>query len=73
MLVNNGLLYVVLQHLDNFAPVAPGEIVVIDPVTDSIVKVIQLLQFTNPFSPLHFSPTLKLPVRPNLEVNPRLR
>ena len=59
MLVNNGLLYVALQHFGNLGPVAPGEIVVIDPATDSIVKVIQLLQFTNPFSPLHFSPTLK--------------
>ena len=58
MLVNNGLLYVVLRHLGNFVPVARGEIVVIDPVRDSIVKVIQL-PFTNPFSQLHFSPTLK--------------
>jgi DNA-binding beta-propeller fold protein YncE len=58
MLMNNGLLYVALQHLDNFVPVAPGEVVVIDPVTDSIVKVIQL-PFANPLSPLHFSPTLK--------------
>jgi hypothetical protein len=45
-------------HTRNFVPVARGEIVVIDPVTDSIVKVIQL-PFTNPFSQLHFSPTLK--------------
>ena len=58
MLVNNGLLYVVLQHLDNFVPVARGEIAVIDPVTDSIVQVIQL-PCTNPFSELHFSSTLK--------------
>ena len=49
MLINNGLLYVALQHLDNFVPVAPGEIVVIDPVTDRIVKVIQL-PFANPLS-----------------------
>jgi DNA-binding beta-propeller fold protein YncE len=62
MLVNNGLLYVVLQHLDElaplFPPLAPGEVAVIDPVTDSIVTVIQL-PFTNPFSQLRFSPTLK--------------
>jgi DNA-binding beta-propeller fold protein YncE len=62
MLVNNGLLYVALQHLDQtatrFPPLAPGEVVVIDPVTDSIVKVMQL-PFTNPLSQLHFSPTLK--------------
>ena len=34
MLVNNGLLYVILRHLGNFVPVARGEIVVIDPVTE---------------------------------------
>jgi hypothetical protein len=58
MLVLNGLLYVTLQHLDNFVPVAPGEIVVIDPSSDRVVTVITL-PFTNPLSPLHFSPTLK--------------
>jgi DNA-binding beta-propeller fold protein YncE len=58
MLVLNGLLYVTLQHLDNFAAVAVGEIVVIDPATDRIVNVITL-PFRNPLSPLHFSPTLK--------------
>ena len=62
MLVNNGLLYVALQHLDElaflFPPLAPGEVAVIDPVTDNIVTVIQL-PFTNPFSQLRFSPTLR--------------
>ena len=62
MLVNNGLLYVTLQHLDEldplFLPLAPGEIAVIDPVTDNIVTVIQL-PFTNPFPQLRFSPTLR--------------
>ena len=62
MLVNNGLLYVALQHLDElaplFPPLAPGEVAVIDPATDTIVKVIQL-PFTNPFSQLRFSPTLR--------------
>ncbi|MGE3539435.1 MAG: hypothetical protein AB7N91_18630 [Candidatus Tectimicrobiota bacterium] len=61
MLVNNGLLYVVLAHLDTrqgFTPVAPGEVAVIDTATDSIVRVIQL-PCTNPFSELHFSPTLR--------------
>jgi hypothetical protein len=62
MLVHNGLLYVVLQHLDQtatlFPPVAPGEIAVIEPATDSVVTVIQL-PCTNPLSPLHFSPTFK--------------
>ena len=58
MLILNGLLYVALQHLDNFVPVAPGEVVVIDPATDRIVNVITL-PFTNPLSQLHFSPTLR--------------
>ena len=61
MLVHNGLLYVTLQHLDELAlslPVAPGRLLVIDPVTDRIVTLIQL-PFTNPFSQLHFSPTLR--------------
>jgi len=62
MLVNNGLLYVALQHIDfttSFpsTKVAPGEVVVIDPATDRIVRVIQL-NGTNPFSELQFSPTL---------------
>jgi DNA-binding beta-propeller fold protein YncE len=62
MLVNNGLLYVTLQHLDElaflFPPIASGEVAVIDPVTENIVTVIQL-PFTNPFSQLRFSPTLR--------------
>ena len=41
-----------------FPPIAPGEVAVIDPVTDNIVTVIQL-PFTNPFSQLRFSPTLR--------------
>lgn len=68
MLVHNGLLYVVLQHLDNFTPVAPGEVVVIDPATDRIVTTIQL-QTTNPFSELHFSPTLGSPPRGRILVS----
>lgn len=61
MLVHNGLLYVILQHLDVqnfFAPLAPGEIAVIDPATDRVVRTI-VLPNTNPFSQLHFSPTLR--------------
>lgn len=58
MLVVNGLLYVVLQHLDNFVPVAPGEVVVIDPSTDRIVTTI-VLPFRNPVSQLHFSASLR--------------
>ncbi len=58
MLVLNSLLYVVLQHLDNFVPIAAGEVVVIDPATDRIVTVITL-PFRNPLSQLHFSATLR--------------
>jgi DNA-binding beta-propeller fold protein YncE len=62
MLINNGLLYVTLQHLDElaflFPPVASGEVAVIDPVTDNIVTVIQL-PFANPFPQIRFSPTLR--------------
>ncbi|MCZ6875603.1 MAG: hypothetical protein O7G88_19100 [bacterium] len=62
MLVHNGMLYVVLQHLDfttGFPPVsvAPGEVAVIDPATDTVVTVIQL-NGRNPFSALQFSPSL---------------
>jgi hypothetical protein len=60
MLVHNGRLYVALQHLDNtagFAPVAPGEVVVLDPATDTVVTVIGL-NGTNPFSALQFNAAL---------------
>lgn len=62
MLVHDGLVYLVLQHLDfstGFFParVAPGEVVVIDPALDEIVKVIEL-NGTDPFTDLQFSPAL---------------
>jgi hypothetical protein len=58
MLVQGGLLYVALQHLDPFfVPVAPGEIAVIDPATDQIDTVIPLTR-SNPFSALQFSAAL---------------
>jgi hypothetical protein len=62
MLVHNGLVYLILQHLDftaGFSPrkVAPGEVVVINPVTDLIVKVI-VLQGTNPGTDLQYSAAL---------------
>lgn len=62
MLLHNGLVYLILQHLDfstGFIPerVAPGEIVVIDPALDEIVKVIAL-NGTDPFTDLQFSPDL---------------
>jgi DNA-binding beta-propeller fold protein YncE len=62
MLVHDGRLYVALQHLDNttgFPPakVAPGEIVVLNPTTDTVVAVITL-NGTNPFSALQFNADL---------------
>jgi hypothetical protein len=61
MLVHNGLVYVALQHIDFTQPqlpkVANGEVVVIDPTTDSILTVIEL-HGKNPFSEFQFSPSL---------------
>jgi hypothetical protein len=62
MLVHNGLLYVALQHLDFTAlgppaRVAPGEIVVLNPTTDTEVTTIAL-NGTNPFTELQFSAAL---------------
>jgi hypothetical protein len=61
MLMPNGLVYVALQHIDFTQPqlpkVANGEVVVIDPTTDSIMTVIEL-HGKNPFSEFQFSPTL---------------
>ncbi len=60
MLIRNGLVYVALQHIDfsqSLLPkVANGEVVVINPATDSIVTVITL-QGRNPLSELQYSPT----------------
>jgi hypothetical protein len=38
----NGKAYVTLQHLESFAPAAPGEVVVIDPASDSVEDTITL-------------------------------
>lgn len=62
MLVHNSRVYLVLQHLDfsgGFIPtkVAPGEVVVIDPATDTVATVIQL-QGKNPNTDLQFSSDL---------------
>ncbi|MEE8301387.1 MAG: hypothetical protein V3S24_03020 [Candidatus Tectomicrobia bacterium] len=60
MIMHNGLLYLTLEHLDTtafFTPLTAGEVVVIDPATDTIVRVIQL-NARNPFSSLQFSPAL---------------
>lgn len=60
LLVHNGLVYLTLEHLDRnagSAPVAAGEVVVLDPATDTIRTVIPL-QGMNPFSFMQFSPAL---------------
>ena len=62
MLVHEGLVYLILQHLDfsvgfPLPKVAPGEVVVIDPATDVIAAVIEL-NGTNPFSDMQYSPDL---------------
>jgi hypothetical protein len=61
MLVHNGGVYVALQHIDFTQPqlpkVANGQVVVINPATDSIMTVIEL-HGKNPFSEFQFSPTL---------------
>jgi hypothetical protein len=62
MLMHRGVLYVVLQHIDFTTPfpsakVARGEVVVIDPATDTVITVLQL-NGTNPFSALQFSAAL---------------
>ena len=61
MLMHNGFVYVALQHIDFTQPqlpkVANGEVVVIDPTTDSIMTVIEL-HGKNPFSEFQFNPAL---------------
>jgi DNA-binding beta-propeller fold protein YncE len=63
MLFHDGLVYLLLQHLDFTADpdipakVAPGEIVIIDPDTDRDVGILQL-NGENPFSDIVFSPAL---------------
>lgn len=60
MLLHDGLLYVILQHFDqtnNFQPVGPGEIAVIDTATDTVVGVIAL-RTPNPFANLQFTAAL---------------
>jgi len=59
MLVHNGLVYVILRHIDfnTLVEVANGEVVVIDPTNDRILTKLQL-HAKNPESELQFSPTL---------------
>lgn len=61
MLFHNGLVYLLLQHLDFTADppakVAPGEVVILDPNTDTVREVLTL-NGQNPFSDIIFSPAL---------------
>jgi DNA-binding beta-propeller fold protein YncE len=64
MLFHDGLVYLLLQHLDFTdapqdipAKVAPGEVVILDPATDTVVEVL-VLNGENPFSDIVFSPAL---------------
>ncbi len=59
MLLHDGLLYVILQHFDqtnNFLPVGPGEVAIVDTVMDTVVGVVAL-QLPNPSS-IQFSAAL---------------
>lgn len=61
MLFHNDLVYLLLQHLDFTAnppaKVAPGEVVILDPATDTVREVLTL-NGQNPFSDIVFSPAL---------------
>lgn len=59
MLLHSGVVYLTLQHLDttNYTSIAPGEIAVIDPTTDTVTTVVALTG-NNPFSDLRFSADL---------------
>jgi DNA-binding beta-propeller fold protein YncE len=62
MLFHDGLVYLLLQHLDFTvqpipAKVAPGEVVILDPDTDTVRDVLTL-NGRNPFSDIVFSPAL---------------
>lgn len=63
MLVHDGLVYLILQHLDfsggfPLPKVASGEVVVIDPATDTIIEPVIELNGTDPFSDMQYSPDL---------------
>jgi DNA-binding beta-propeller fold protein YncE len=70
MLVHGDTVYLALQHLDQFqafqTPLAPGEIVVIDTLTDTVTAVIPLAT-PNPFSDLQY--TAALPRGPRVLVS----
>ncbi len=66
MLVLGDKVYLILQHLNFFESVVPGEIVVIDTVTDTVITTIALSN-RNPFSDLQF--TAALPRGPRILVS----
>jgi hypothetical protein len=70
MLVHGDTVYLILQHLDRLQalqlPLAPGEIVAIDTLTDTVAAVIPLAT-PNPFSDLQY--TAALPRGPRILVS----
>ena len=70
MLVQGDTVYLILQHLDRIMtfqpPLAPGEIVVIDALTDTVTTTIPLAG-SNPFSDLQY--TVALPQGPRILVS----
>jgi hypothetical protein len=70
MLVHGDTVYLILQHLDRLQalqpPLAPGEIVAIDTLTDTVAAVIPLAT-PNPFSDLQY--TAALPQDPRILVS----
>ncbi len=66
MLVHGKFVYLILQHLNQFMPFTPGEIVVIDTETDMVATTIALSN-RNPFSDLQF--TAALPQGPRILVS----
>lgn len=66
MLVHGNFVYLILQHLNQFVPFTPGEIVVIDTATDTVTGTITLSNL-NPFSDLQF--TAALPRGPRILVS----
>lgn len=58
MLVHGDSVYLILQHLNQFVPFAPGEVVVIDTATDMVTINPIVLSTRNPFTDLQFTATL---------------
>lgn len=66
MLVHGDFVYLILQHLNQFAPFTPGQVVVIDTTMDTVSTTITLAS-RNPFSDLQF--TAALPRGPRILVS----